>query len=374
MTRQVKVVHLSSVHRASDTRIFHKECRSLAQAGYDVTLIARNDRDEVIDGVKIRAVRSGASNRLLRMTKSVFDVLRMALDEDGDVYHFHDPELIPVGLALKLRRKRVIYDVHEGVSKQIRSKFWIPAGLRVPIAELYRLLERGAAQVFDGIVVATPGIAEYFPPSKTVIVQNFALVEEFASIDISDYESRGQLVAYIGGITRARGIEEMVDAMELTTGDARMLLGGSFAPLALELELQSRPGYERINFLGWLDREGVRDALSRARVGLLVLHPEPNYLDSYPVKLYEYMAAGLPVIASSFPFWEQFVKDTGAGVMVDPLEPATVAGAITWLLEHPEDAREMGQRGRETVLDRYSWEQEAKKLDGLYAKMSVSVS
>jgi glycosyltransferase involved in cell wall biosynthesis len=369
VTRQIKVVHLSSVHRASDTRIFHKECHSLVQAGYDVTLIARHDRDETVDGIKIRAVRSGVSNRLIRMTKSVFDVLRMALEEDGDIYHFHDPELIPVGLVLKLRHKRVVYDVHESVSKQIRSKFWIPAQLRAPVADIYRLLERSVAQIIDGVVVATPGIAEYFPPAKTVVVQNLALVEEFASIDTSDYASRESLVVYIGGITRARGIQEMVDAMHLTTADARMLLGGSFAPPALEAEMQARPGYERVDSLGWLERNGVRQALSRARVGLLVLHPEPNYLDSYPVKLYEYLAAGLPVIASDFPFWEQFVKDIGAGLMVDPLDTVAVSEAINWLFEHPDDAQAMGQRGREAVSREYSWENEAKKLVDFYAGM-----
>jgi glycosyltransferase involved in cell wall biosynthesis len=159
----------------------------------------------------------------------------------------------------------------------------------------------------------------------------------------------------------------MVDAMGMAQADARMLLGGSFTPSALELEMQSRPGYDRVEFMGWLGRNDVRDALARARVGLLVLHPEPNYLDSYPVKLFEYMAAGLPVIASDFPFWEQFVKDTGAGLMVDPLEPNAIAEAIDWLLEHPDEAGAMGQRGREAVVGKYSWENEAKKLLNFYA-------
>jgi glycosyltransferase involved in cell wall biosynthesis len=306
------------------------------------------------------------------MTKSVLDVLKMALEEDGDIYHFHDPELIPVGVVLKLRRKRVIYDVHESVSKQIRSKFWIPARLRGSVADIYRLLERGAAGVFDGIVAATPGIAEYFSAAKTVVVQNFALVEEFASIDTNDYASRDPLGLYIGGITRARGIQEMADAMHLTTGNARLLLGGSFAPAVLESEMQIRPGYDRIDYLGWLDREGVKDALAQARVGLLTLHPEPNYLDSYPVKLYEYMAAGLPVVASNFPFWEQFVKDTGAGLMVDPGSPQEIADAISWVFQNPDEAYAMGQRGRAAVLGRYSWELESQKFLKFYRSLEAA--
>src|SRR5699024_3143820 len=153
------------------------------------------------------------TNRLLRMTRTVWQVFRMALEENADLYHFHDPELIPVGIALKIRGKRVVYDVHETVSKQIRSKSWIPHPVRVPASRAYRVLEQTTARVFDGVVVATPGIAEHFPTGKATIVQNYPLAEKFSSIDTSDYHSRESVLAYVGGITHARGIEEMVEAL-----------------------------------------------------------------------------------------------------------------------------------------------------------------
>lgn len=367
-----KVVHLSTVHSADDVRIFHKECRSLRAAGYDVTLIARADRDAVRSRVKIRAIREWPGNRFARMTLTTWRVFRMALDERADVYHFHDPELIPIGIALKLRGKRVIYDVHENVAKQIHSKPWIPARLQSPVSYAVRTLERLATSMLDGVVAATPGIASVYPRKKTAIVQNFVLVDELASISTEDYRERTATVVYLGGITRERGGEEMVRAMERAGSEcrARMLLGGSFQPASLQADLETEPGYARVDFVGWLDRNGVRDALARGRLGMLVLHPEPNYVDSYPVKLFEYMAAGLPVIASDFPFWRQFVAETGCGIMVDPKNTDQISDAIIWLLRNPDEALRMGRKGREAVLKRYSWDREAQKLLELYSRVS----
>lgn len=302
------------------------------------------------------------------MTLTVFDVFRMAIQERGDAYHLHDPELIPAGLLLKLLGKRVVYDVHEHYGKLIRSKFWIPKPLRWLIAGMTNALERSAAFVFDGIVVATPAIAEVFPAPKTVVVQNFALVSEFISIDAADYQTRGHNVAYVGSITRDRGAEEMVKAMA-SAADVKapvMLLAGPFAPPSLKADLQREPGYAHVDYLGVLDRQEVQRTLARSRAGLVVLHPESNYLDSYPVKLFEYMSAGLPVIASDFPYWKQFISDIGSGLMVDPLDTGAISDAIRWLLEHPVEAEEMGKRGREAVLTHYSWEGEARKLVDFY--------
>lgn len=290
----------------------------------------------------------------------------MALEEDADIYHFHDPELIPVGLALKARGKRVVYDVHESVSKQIRTKGWIPSPLRGTISNLYRGLERASSFCLDAIVAATPSIANEFPSHKTAVVQNFVRADEFASIDNSDYFERARRVTYVGGLTEQRGVIQMIDAMDRTRQDTRLLLGGTFFSKKTENRVRARPGFERVDYLGWMDRQQVRDAYAMSRVGLLFMQPVPNYLDAYPVKIFEYMCAGLPVVVSNFPFFEQFIKDNGAGLMVDPQNPVEIASTIDWLLDHPEEARAMGAKGRKAALARYSWENEAETLLNLY--------
>lgn len=366
---KLRIVHLTTAHLASDVRIFQKEGRTLAQAGYDVTIVGLGEKDSVVDGVSLRVLSQPTDNRLKRMSLTVLRVLAVAIGERADVYHFHDPDLIPVGLILKLLGKQVVYDVHENTSKQIRSKSWIPRHLRSMIGRLVGIFEQLAAKVFDGIVAATPGIAYGFPLEKTVVVQNFALLEEFASIDTSDYADRPFTLAYLGGIAKTRGLIQMVDALERLDTNIGMQMAGRYSSSQLESQIQRRPGYSKVRYLGWLHRDGVREVLATSRVGMLVLHPEPNFVESYPVKLFEYMAAGLPVVASNFPFWEQFVKQSGAGLMVDPLDVDAIAEAIKWLLIHPVEAREMGERGRRVVLDRYAWQGEGEKLVAMYKRL-----
>lgn len=366
------IVHFSSVHRAQDTRILHRECRSLVDAGYRVTLIANAEKDFEEHGVKVRALPARAGGRLSRMTRHAWNAWRMAAREDADLYHFHDPELIPAGIALRLRGKPVIYDVHESVSKQIRSKMWIPSPVRRVVARAYRLMERAIAPVMTAFVAATPGVASYFPAGKTIVVQNYPIIDELRPESSSTAISREALAAYVGGITEVRGAHEMVAAMNLMPpgADIRLEIAGPVASESLRKEMETAPGFDRVRFLGMLNRSEVGDLLARASVGLVVLHPEPNYIDSYPVKLFEYMAAGVPVVASNFPFWKQFVEDVGSGVMVDPLNPQSIADGILEIINDPERAQQMGEAGAKAVRERFNWDTEAEKLIGLVGALT----
>jgi len=115
--------------------------------------------------------------------------------------------------------------------------------------------------------------------------------------------------------------------------------------------------------------EAVVEMLAEARLGLVLFHPRPNHLESQPNKLFEYMAAGLPVVASSFPLWKEIVEGTRCGLVVDPLDPHAAANAIRWLLAHPEEAEAMGARGRQAVHDRFNWRREEATLLDCYARL-----
>lgn len=366
----VKVAHLTSVHPPFDTRIFYKECRTLAQAGYDVVLVVPHDRDEVVDGVRIRAVPK-PKNRLERMTKTVWQVYKAALSENADIHHFHDPELIPVGIVLKLKGKKIIYDVHEDVPKQILTKYWIPSFLRHIASAGALLFEKIGSKFFDGIVAATPTIACKFPSDKTVAVQNFPMLNELVTSDAMPYPNRPNDIVYVGGITAIRGIREMVEAIGLLpeTLGARLCLAGSFSPAELYNEVCTMPGWKRVKFLGWQTREQMTALLGKARAGLVLLHPTLNYYDALPVKLFEYMSAGIPVVTSDFPLWKKIVEGTGCGLVTNPLDPQSIASAIEWLLTHPDEAEAMGKRGQEAVRKLYNWEHEAEVLISFYERL-----
>lgn len=366
----MRVVHLVSTHAPTDVRVFLKEARTLAKAGYEVTLVAPAEESKLLDGVHIQPVPK-AKNRVERFILGIWRIYRAALAAKGEVYHFHDPDLIPIGLLLRLGGKKVIYDVHEDVPRDILSKHWIPVWLRRIIAKAMSATEWLAAGLLSGIVTATPAIARRFPPQKTVVIQNFPFREELVVEGSVSYTERPPNVGYVGGIEVIRGIREMVKAMECLPPalDAQLVLAGKFSPPGLAQEVQQMPGWERVKFLGWLGREQIADVLSGIRIGLVVLHPVPNFLESQPVKLFEYMSASIPVIAADFPLWRELVKGAGCGLLVDPLEPKAIAQAIQYLLEHPKEAGEMGLCGRLAVLEKYNWEVESQKLLEFYGRL-----
>ncbi|MGB9790948.1 MAG: glycosyltransferase family 4 protein [Thermacetogeniaceae bacterium] len=367
-----KIVILTTVHQPFDTRIFYKQAKSLIEAGYhEVTLIAQYNRNEIIEGVKIISL-SKPRNRIARMLQITCQAFCLACKENAALYHFHDPELISVGMLLKLKGKRVIYDVHEDLPKQILSKEWIPKPLRRLVAGAARVAEAVASRAFDGIVAATPAIARRFPSNKTVVVQNFPILNELITPESIPYQQRPAKIVYVGGITAIRGIREMVQAMSLlpeSLSDTRLVLAGEFSPPTLESEVRCLPGWDHVEFLGWQDRASVARLLWEARIGLVILHPRPNYLEAWPVKLFEYMSAGLPVIASDFPLWREIVDGIGCGLLVNPLDPKAIAEAIQYLLTHPDEAEEMGRRGRQAVQERYNWDIEKEKLLSLYRRL-----
>jgi len=370
---RAKVVHLTSVHPAHDTRILHRECKTLAAAGYEVVLVVPRDREMVEDGVTIRPVPipTGRADRMLRTVRHVYQA---ALREHADLYHFHDPELIPTALLLKLHGKVVVADVHENVPQDILTKFWLPERVRRPVAWIADKLEGLAAFSADAVIAATPMIARRFPADKTLVVRNYPIPDEWASVASTTYAERPPLVAYVGKIEAIRGPREMVEAVGAIDDvpGIRLAMAGEYAPRELETELRCLPGWDRVDNMGFLSRPQVGELLGRSRIGLVLLPPGPNHTEAQPNKLFEYMAASLPVIASNFPLWKDLIEGLDCGLVVNPLDPGEIAQAISTLLKDPARAEAMGRRGREAVSAKYNWSIEARAFLGLYEQLTAT--
>lgn len=349
-----------------------KISRSLAKDGYRVLLVVPHDKDEIVDGVFVKGI-ARSTDRFSRIFLTSWRVAREALASGAKICHFHDPELMPAGLILKLRGRKVIYDVHEDYSKTIPTKSWLPSILRKPLAFTIQALEWVTALCVDRVFAATPTIAQRFPSRKTVILQNFPIQDEFASGDNEQpYSARPAIVTYIGGLTPERGSLEMVQAIGLVNKsfNASLHLAGRIVPDSLHSKMRQTAGWDRVTAFGFCDRAKVSRILEQSRIGLVVLHPHPNYVNSLATKMFEYMSAGLPIIASDFPLWRQIIEETGTGLLVDPMNPQAIAHVIEWLLAHPDEAEEMGRKGKEAARTKFSWSPEEEKLLAAYGELA----
>ena len=342
-------------------------CRSLAAAGLEVHLVVPCEdvsRVELRDGVTIHPVKL-PKNRYERSTATVQAALRTGAALNGDIYHFHDPDFLRYAPKWQRRLNRpFIYDAHEDYRAAICDKTWIHPVMRLLAARIFGFVEDRAVSRLSGVIAATPTIADRFAGHGNVeTIYNFPLADELLSADacrrVGDF-------AYIGDISAERGVREMIESIALAGEGASLSLAGRFNSEELHDECRALLPWRQVVEQGYLDRKGVNGLLSRASAGLVLLHPLKRYRVSLPIKLFEYMSSGLPVIASDFPLWREIVAGAGCGLLVDPLDTHAIAQAMRWITENPAEAAAMGMRGRDAVLDRYNWDSEIRKLLRFY--------
>lgn len=363
----VKVCHITSAHQPHDVRIFHKECSSLSTAGYEVIFLHPGKLSETKNGVTITGLSLEIKNRFQRMTKVVSALFEKAVEVDADIYHLHDPELMRLGKKILRRGKKVIYDAHEDLPRQISGKDWIPSPLKKIISAVAERMENNFARKASAVVAATPFIAERFKKinRNTVDVNNFPMLEEFG--ENNSVVKKENEICYIGGISRIRGIYELVSALEKT--NVTLNLAGTFETQQVENDLRNLSGWKKVNYFGFVDRKKINEILCRSSIGIVTLYPQVNYLDSLPIKMFEYMAAGIPVLTSDFPYWKEIVESNDCGVTVNPKNADDISRAINSMMNNTQRMNEMGANGRRAVMGKYNWEKESLKLIELYESL-----
>ncbi|MDQ3564812.1 MAG: glycosyltransferase [Pseudomonadota bacterium] len=367
------VCHITTVHRLGDTRIFHREAAAISEDGkYSLIIIASGRSLDVPAGIpgeiRLLPARGG---RLQRMVLSQGRAIVMALGAKADLYHLHDPELLPCAILLRWLGKRVVFDVHEDLPKQILIKPWIPRRF-VRIGYWFaRLFDALVSRFSDGIVAATPQIGRKYHGIPVAVVQNFPMMKEFSCPVSLPLSQRGNVAIYVGTITEERGLRCLLQAAERAAerlkGNFRLKLAGPFASDRDRALFEALANKDIVEHVGWQDRRQVADLLGQAVVGLVTFLPADSHLEAYPNKLFEYGAAGIPAIASHFPLWRRLMD--GGCVFVDPTEPQAIADALCDLMTDKFEAEAIGRQAQERVRTRYCWESEAEKLLGLYEQL-----
>ena len=303
------------------------------------------------------------SNRRKRLLLGL-TLLKHARQLNGKLYIFHDPELFGVGLVLRILGKHVIYDCHENLPMQLLQKNWIPKPLRRILAPLVYFFEGLFSRLMSGVIVANDCVVDRFPKNRTSIIRNLPPARSMKILaEGRPIEQRENIVIYTGGMSRIRGLVELVEAFRGLEGFAELWLVGFFHDtdaVFRERTLSSLP--ENVRWLGFKSHIEVLRLYQSAKVGAMTLHPTPNHRNIMPVKLFEYLGAGLPVLASDMPEYTPAME--GCGLQVDPTNVEQIRTGIRKLLSDPVGLRNMSKNARERVATKFSWEIDARRLIG----------
>ncbi|MDB2543100.1 glycosyltransferase [Pseudomonadales bacterium] len=363
---------VTTVHYHKDNRIYFKQALSLADAGLQVSMVT-NDSWRDVDPRIEHTVLPLERFRLLRFIRlSFYRVLVVMLREKADVYHLHDPELIPAGLLLKLLRKRVVFDIHEMIPESILTKTYMIAPLRRLMFYIMSGVERVAVRFVDGVITARPDIREKFARPDIQVIHNYPILPDEAKLN-KLLERKGRdgnknfSGIYVGAMSKNRGILELIEAFADLDGIELKLLG-RFENKQFEAECRASEGWHRVIYLGQVDANEIYEYIAGADFGVVTFLSAPNHLTTIATKPFEYMACGLPVIMSDFSYWRSVFSDHG--VYVDPSNVLDIRESVRKLFAlGSAERKRIGSANKRFVLEQCQWSIEEEKLTAFYARL-----
>lgn len=366
---EIKICHMSDAHSAEDERIFHKECVSLATAGYDTYLVATGESYEK-NGVHIVGVGKKPSSRLKRMIMTTNAVYKKALKIDAQIYHLHDLELLPCALKLKKKGKKVIFDSHENYSALFESKTYLPKFVRKIVGGLFGTYYKSVLHYFSAIVTATSSVSDELKNfnDKVVTITNYPVIDPNYVPPI--HENHRTLV-FAGGISEQWCHRQVLQAMEGCQNIRYVLCGDGDGQYTRSLQKMS--AWEQVDYRGRLPHEKIRDILASADIGVCILKYSGNTSGKLGnlanTKLFEEMEVGLPIVCTDFTLWQEIINTYQCGICVAPNDIQKITDAITYLVEHPKIASQMGKNAARAVRENYNWASQEKILIRLYAEL-----
>ena len=366
--KRPRIVHITAVHTPDDIRIFQKECRSLAKNGYEVFLVAPDAAAGTRSGVTLVPMPH-YRNRFKRMSLGCWHAFTAALSLRADLYHLHDPELLPWGQLLRLFGKKVVFDMHENLPGAILDKAWLPRLARRPISLSVVVLE-WLLLIGMPIVFAEDSYVKHYSRSrKSAVVLNMPLLDELRAVNVT--RRAEPTIGYFGAVSPLRGTLVLIEALHLLKTQGYQVGMELIGPIQEDHrreigDLVRTYGLHGVNVRGYMEAHQGWELMAGCTLGTALLAPIPNYMGSYPTKIFEYMCLGMPILASNFPLYKTIVEDLKCGYCIDPRSPEEVAKAIRRLIDDPALASTLGENGRAVVAQHFNWDNELRKLEGLY--------
>lgn len=364
-----KICHISTVHSALDARIFYRECKKLVEHGYDVTLIAKNkNKDEIIDGVNIISFPH-TNSRLYRVFVLSFFIFYKALSVKADLYHFHDPELMFVGFLLKLFGKKVIYDVHEDLPKQIYNKSYINTKLKPVLSKLIKKIEAYFSAKYDGIVTVVPAIYDRFSKTNkdTVLFRNFPEIRDLDRIKPLEVASDKFIIVYPGSLSKMRGVEDIINVVDLFNGDVELWLLGDWSSENFSDHCQTLDGWKYTKYFGIVKQHEVYAYIKSADIGVHLIHDTPSHRIGYPLKAFDFMACEKTFLISDIGNKRELFND--CALFIKPENIYDIKEKIDLLIKNNDLKQKLAKKGREMVENKYNIEKEILNLIEFYEKI-----
>ena len=372
----IKICHVSTLHSRYDIRIFHKECRSLARAGYHVTLLVFDGNgNEIKDDVHIidRGAYSNLSGRLLAATTKLIHFFNT---NEFDLLHFHDPELIPSAFYLKMKGYCILFDMHENLPAQIHQKKYIPwlfkpsISFFVKILQLFMLKNTPTIFAEDSYKKDFPWIRHH------TFVRNYP---DLASLNmirkLGNNKTYSLSSCYIGSITEERGLFTMLNVIKIFKQNS---ISSTLTIVGALREKINFTHYadiiDNVKFTGFLPSNDAWKLTRHSLFGFCLLKPKPNYMGSLPTKVMEYISLGIIPVLSDFPFYRHFFKEIPYIIFVDPDNPKLIADEmITYFNKNKENIPAI----KKTLVDKsknFDWKYEEKNLKCFYKEVLTPIT
>ncbi|WP_255334807.1 glycosyltransferase family 4 protein [Methanosarcina sp. KYL-1] len=368
---------MSTNHNPFDTRIYYKEATSLKKKGYDVSVLGHTDEKTIneVDGIKI--IGNNKSVDPKQYLQLLCELLNEATSINADVYHIHEPESLPAAIYLKLLKgKKVIYDVHEYYVDKLPD---MSLQRKVFFMFLLYFIEPLFCHYFDAIITADEGIADRYKKFNENVhpIINLPPLQVFEGDTdpfIEEKYKDNDIIIYVGGLAEERGIFNLIEAINkisIKYNTIKLLLLGNFETNQFKNKcfeyIKKNKLEKNIEYLGFLPHTEIPKYIKISKIGTVLLHPTERFKKTaYPLKLFEYMACGKPVLASDLPAMGKIVKETKCGLLTDPKNMEKISDSIIYLLENPQKAEEMGMNGKKAVETKYNWEVMEQNLLKIY--------